>query len=108
MSALIHIMPHHENPFTAIIEDLWERRTELSAATATSEQLRAIEHVINELENEKMMYEQRNADILERQQRVTELEAKVARTKEELAKKKGDFIRKAREQSAAMVGLPLQ
>ena len=61
------------------------------------------EHVINELENEKMMYEQRNADILERQQRVTELEAKVARTKEELAKKKGDFIRKAREQSAAMV-----
>ena len=61
------------------------------------------EHVINEFENEKMMYEQRNADILERQQRVTELEAKVARTKEELAKKKGDFIRKAREQSAAMV-----
>ena len=61
------------------------------------------EHVINELENEKMMYEQRNADILERQQRVTELEAKVARTKEELSKKKGELIRKAREQSAAMV-----
>ena len=50
-----------------------------------------------------MMYEQRNADILERQQRVTELEAKVARTKEELSKKKGELIRKAREQSAAMV-----
>ena len=54
MSALIHIMPHHENPFTAIIEDLWERRTELSAATATSEQLRAIEHVINELDQGKL------------------------------------------------------
>lgn len=61
------------------------------------------EHVINELENEKMMYEQRNADIKERQQRVTELELKVERTKEELAKRKGDLIRKAREQSAAMV-----
>ena len=54
MSVLIHIMPHHENPFTSIIEDLWERRTELSAATATSEQLRAIEHVINELDQGKL------------------------------------------------------
>lgn len=54
MSALIHIMPHHENPFTAIIEDLWERRTELSATTATSEQLRAIEHIINELDQGKL------------------------------------------------------
>ena len=31
MSVLVHIMPHHEHPFAAIIEDLWERRAELSA-----------------------------------------------------------------------------
>ncbi|MCK6373292.1 MAG: 2,3,4,5-tetrahydropyridine-2,6-dicarboxylate N-succinyltransferase, partial [Zoogloea sp.] len=47
-------MPHHENPFAALIEDLWERRTELSPATATSEQLRAIEHVIDELDQGKL------------------------------------------------------
>ena len=61
------------------------------------------EKVINELENEKMMYEQRNADIMERQQRVMNLERKVAAMKEELDRNKGDIIRKAREKSAAMV-----
>ena len=61
------------------------------------------ENVINELEQEKMMYEQRNADIMERQQRVTALQLKVERTKEELSKQKGEIIRKAREQSAAMI-----
>ena len=61
------------------------------------------ENVINELENEKMMYEQRNADILERQQRVMQLEKKVAAMKEELSRTKGDIIRKAREKSAAMI-----
>jgi len=54
MTVLVHIMPHHENPFAALIEDLWERRTELSPATATSEQLRAIEHVIDELDQGKL------------------------------------------------------
>ena len=61
------------------------------------------EHVINELENEKMMYEQRNADIFERQQRVAQLEAKVTAMKDELFKSKGEIIRKAREKSAAMI-----
>ena len=61
------------------------------------------EHVLNELEQEKMLYEQRNADIRERQQRVTELEAKVEKTRNELAQRKGEIIRKAREQSAALV-----
>ena len=61
------------------------------------------ENVINELEQEKMMYEQRNADIMERQQRVTALQLKVERTKEEISKQKGEIIRKAREQSAAMI-----
>lgn len=61
------------------------------------------ENVINELEQEKIMYEQRNADIMERQQRVTALQLKVERTKEEISKQKGEIIRKAREQSAAMI-----
>ena len=54
MTVLVHIMPHRENPFTAIIEDLWERRTQISVATATKEQLRAIEHVIDELDQGKL------------------------------------------------------
>lgn len=61
------------------------------------------EKVVNELEQEKMMYEQRNADIMERQQRVTALQLKVERTKEEISRQKGEIIRKAREQSAAMI-----
>ena len=61
------------------------------------------EHVINQLENEKMMYEQRNADIMERQQRVTQLELKLERAKEELSQKKGDIIRKAKDKSAALI-----
>ena len=54
MSVLVHIMPHHEHPFAAIIEDLWERRTELSPTTATAEQLRAIEHIIDDLDQGKL------------------------------------------------------
>lgn len=61
------------------------------------------EQVINELENEKMMYEQRNADVLERQQRVTAMEQKVSAMKAELSRQKGEIIRKAREQSASMI-----
>ena len=61
------------------------------------------EHVLNELEQQKMMYEQRNADILERQLRVQQLEARVEKTRHDLDQRKGELIRKAREQSAAMV-----
>ena len=61
------------------------------------------EHVINELENEKMMYEQRNADITERQQRVQQLESKVELMKTELSQKKAKMLRKAKDDSAALV-----
>lgn len=61
------------------------------------------EHVINELENQKMMYEQLNADISERQARIEKLEKKLAAAKEELSQKKGDIIRKAKEKSAALI-----
>ncbi|MCE1186236.1 MAG: hypothetical protein LWW92_11605, partial [Rhodocyclales bacterium] len=50
----LHIMPHHENPFASIIEDLWERRADLSATSVSGEQLRAIEHVIDELDQGKL------------------------------------------------------
>ena len=61
------------------------------------------EHVVNELEREKIMYEQRNADINERQQHVQRLEAKLEEMKAELSKKKSSIIRKAKEDSAALV-----
>jgi DNA mismatch repair protein MutS2 len=61
------------------------------------------ESVINTLENEKMMYEQRNADILERQQRVVQLETKITAMKQELSQKKAQVLRKAQEESAALV-----
>ena len=61
------------------------------------------EHVLNELENEKMMYEQRNADILERQQRAAQLETKVEAMKKELSEKRAKILRKAKDESAALV-----
>ncbi|MBQ5420177.1 MAG: endonuclease MutS2, partial [Selenomonas sp.] len=61
------------------------------------------EHVINQLENEKMMYEQRNADIAERQAQVKKLEEKLLKAKEELNQKKGDILRKAKDKSAALI-----
>lgn len=61
------------------------------------------EHIINQLESEKMMYEQMNAEIRERQQRVIQLEYRLDDAKVELSKKKSDIIRKAKEKSAAMI-----
>ncbi len=61
------------------------------------------EQVIHQLETEKLLYEQRNADIAERQRRVTQLEQKLEAMKEALARTKGEYIRKAKEQSAAMI-----
>ena len=50
----MHITPHHENPFATLIEELWERRADLSAASATKEQIEVIEHVIEELDEGKL------------------------------------------------------
>ncbi len=61
------------------------------------------ENVINQLENEKMMYEQRNADILERQQKVSQLEARVEAMKTELSQKKAQILRKAKDESSALI-----
>ena len=54
MTTQIHIMPHHENPFLPIIEELWEDRANLTAATAKPEQIAAIEHVVEELDQGKL------------------------------------------------------
>ena len=61
------------------------------------------EQVISQLESERMMYEQRNAEIFERQQQIAKHEKKISEMRDEIAKTKGDIIRKAKEKSAAMV-----
>ncbi len=61
------------------------------------------EQVISELENQRMLFEQRNAEIFERQQQVIKHEKKIAEMRDEISKTKGDIIRKAKEKSAAMV-----
>ncbi|MBR1398131.1 MAG: endonuclease MutS2 [Selenomonadaceae bacterium] len=61
------------------------------------------EQVVSALENERVMYEQRNADILERQQKVVQMEKRINQMKDDLNKNKAEIIRKAREKSAAMV-----
>ncbi len=59
------------------------------------------EQVISRLENERMIFEQRNAEIFERQQAAIRHEKKIAEMRDEIARTKGDIIRKAREKSAA-------
>jgi len=61
------------------------------------------EKIISELETQRMIFEQRNAEIFERQQQVTKHEKKIAEMRDEIAKTKGEIIRKAKEKSAAMV-----
>ena len=61
------------------------------------------EKIISELETQRMIFEQRNAEIFERQQQVVKHEKKIAEMRDELAKTKGEIIRKAKEKSAAMV-----
>lgn len=75
----------------------------LRAQQLVKEDHAQFEHVVNELEREKLVYEQHNAELAERQQRMTRLEQKVEAAKEDLSKRKGELIRKAREQSAALV-----
>ncbi len=61
------------------------------------------EKIISELESQRMIFEQRNAEIFERQQQVLKHEKKISEMRDEIAKTKGDIIRKAKEKSAAMV-----
>lgn len=61
------------------------------------------EQILNHLETEKLMYEQKNADIMERQQQVETLERKVHTMRAELTAKKDRMIRKAQEDSAGLI-----
>ncbi|MBQ1742011.1 MAG: endonuclease MutS2, partial [Oscillospiraceae bacterium] len=55
----------------------------LRAQQLVTEDHAQFEHVVNELEREKLAYEQHNAELVERQQRVTRLEQKVEAAKED-------------------------
>lgn len=61
------------------------------------------ENVINQLEKEKLMYEKLNADILQKQKRAEQLEAKAEAMRNELSQKKAEILRKAKDEGAAMV-----
>ncbi|ORU01282.1 Recombination inhibitory protein MutS2 [Anaerovibrio sp. JC8] len=61
------------------------------------------EKVINQLEKEKMMYEQMNADIEAKLQRAEKMEAKAEAMRAELSQKKADIIRKAKDEGSALV-----
>jgi len=61
------------------------------------------EKIISELEAQRMIFEQRNAEIFERQQQIAKNEKKIAEMRDEIAKNKGEIIRKAKEKSAAMI-----
>ncbi len=63
----------------------------------------SFEQVVSELETQRIIFEQRNAEIAERQQQVIKHERKIAEMRDELAKTKGDIIRKAKDKSAAMI-----
>lgn len=61
------------------------------------------EKVINQLEKEKMLYEQMNADIETRLRRAEQMEAKAEAMRIDLNKKKADIIRKAKDEGSAMI-----
>ena len=61
------------------------------------------EQVVNELEHERTLYEQKNAEIRERQQHVEQMEKKIAAVKEEIDHKRNELLKRARERSAALV-----
>jgi DNA mismatch repair protein MutS2 len=61
------------------------------------------ENVLNQLESEKMMYEQRNADIQERVRHAEQVERKAETVKKELSEQKAKILRKAKDDSASLV-----
>ena len=61
------------------------------------------EQVINQLEKEKMLYEQMNADIETRLRRAEQMEARAEALRVELNQKKADIIRRAKDEGAALV-----
>ena len=61
------------------------------------------EKVVSALEREKILYEQKNAEIAERGARAKELEEKWRKLKDEVARKKTEVLKNAKNESAALV-----
>ena len=96
-------MPGASNAFAiskrlGLADSLIKRAKELMSAEHAN-----FEQVISALENERITYEQRNSDILQRQRRIEQTEKQLNAIRDDLNKNKAEIIRKAREKSAAMV-----
>ncbi|MDQ0202688.1 endonuclease MutS2 [Pectinatus haikarae] len=61
------------------------------------------ENVLNRLESEKLIYEQKNAVILEKERHIFSLEKKLIEQKEELSRKKNQSIKKAQKDCFAVL-----
>ena len=61
------------------------------------------EKVVSALEREKILYEQKNAEIAERSARAKELEEKWRKLKDEVSKKKTEILKNAKNEGAALV-----
>lgn len=61
------------------------------------------ENILNNLESEKLLYESRNADIMNREQQILALEHKINLMRNELMAKKDRIIIKAQEDSASLI-----
>ena len=62
-----------------------------------------IEEVISKLENEKIIYEQLNRSIHEKQKKLTSLESELQKTKNDLQNRKDSILRKAKEESHSLI-----
>jgi len=61
------------------------------------------ETILNTLEQEKLLYEQKNADMAEREQKIRHMERKLSAMKADFTAKKERLLTKAKEDSAALL-----
>lgn len=61
------------------------------------------ENILNNLEREKMLYEQLNAEMQERERHIKQMERRMSEMKAEFAARKDRLITKAKEDSAALI-----
>ncbi len=61
------------------------------------------EEVLAELENKRLIYEKRNAEILKLQTQIAKREKEISTMRDEIAKTKADIIKKAREKASEII-----
>ena len=61
------------------------------------------EEVLAELENKRLIYEKRNAEILKLQTQIAKREKEISTMRDEIAKTKTDIIKKAREKASEII-----